>query len=312
MDALWDKLYELDPSLKAESIKPEDTIEESVYLVDVIKDSDKETQLNDEELEFLKANLDSNGALDTLKFYNDPIDVKSGKLFGIIETNKVLTSDEVKQSEMKETRHIEINFSSQEINYRPGDVCCIIPQNNIEIIHSFLESAHLEPNDLLRIRPNPEAISSSIPMKFPMLISATELFEYWLDTLGVPNRYFFKVLSHFTDDEVRREKLLILCSKTSDGKNEYYRYCHREKRTHLEILHDFNTSKLPLEYLIQLIGAQKPREFSISSSQLVHPQSLHLTMGVLRYLTIGHKREKKGVCSSYLSQLPVSVDTRVL
>lgn len=119
-------------------------------------------------------------------------------------------------------------------------------------------------------------------------------------------------MSHFTEDEIRKEKILVLCSKTSEGKNEYYRYCHREKRTHAEILHDFNTSKIPLGYLIQLIGPQKPREFSIASSQLMHKNSIHLTMGVLRYKTIGHKRYKKGICSSWLSELPISLDSKVL
>jgi len=180
------------------------------------------------------------------------------------------------------------------------------------MIEGFLESQNLNPNDILRITPNSEAVSSSLPQKFPKLISARELFEYWLNALGVPNRYFFKVMSHYTDDEVRQEKLLLLCSKTTEGKNEYYRYCHREKRTHTEILYDFNTTKLPLNYLIQLIGSQKPREFSIASSQYVHPKSIHMTMGVLKYKTIGHKRLKKGICSSYLSELPISIDTKIL
>jgi sulfite reductase alpha subunit-like flavoprotein len=131
--------------------------------------------------------------------------------------------------------------------------------------------------------------------------------------LGVPNRYFFKVMVKYTDDdEVREEKLVLMSSKTSEGKSEYYRYCHRERRTHAEILYDFNTTKLPLEYLIQLIGAQKPREFSISSSLLCYPKSLHMTMGVLRYKTNGHKRQKEGICSKYIAKLPINEDAQVL
>ena len=188
----------------------------------------------------------------------------------------------------------------------------MVPRNNRKAIQEFLESQSLNPDDLLRISHNKEAVSSSVPRTFPPLISAAELFEYWMDTLGVPNRYFFKAMASFTEDETRKEKLLLLSSKTSEGKNEYYRYCHREKRTHAEILHDFSTTKIPLNYLLQLIGVQKPREFSISCSQLVYPKSIHLTMGVLRYKTIGFKRLKEGICSTYLASLPELSPERVL
>lgn len=86
--------------------------------------------------------------------------------------------------------------------------------------------------------------------------------------------------------------------------NEYYRYCHREKRTHIEILHDFSTSKIPIGYLIQLICLQKPREFSIACSPSLYPTSIHLTVGILRYKTTGHKRVKIGLWSAYLASSP--------
>jgi len=34
-----------------------------------------------------------------------------------------LTSEAVKESEDKETRHIELNFDNQPVDYNPGDVC---------------------------------------------------------------------------------------------------------------------------------------------------------------------------------------------
>jgi len=172
----------------------------------------------------------------SLNYFNDPVDVKSQKLFGVVEENQTITSQAIKESDDKETKHVELNFGDQELSYNPGDVCWIIPQNNNDETSKFLESQGLNEDDLIRIKPNLEGLSSSTAISFPPLISAKELFGYWLDTLGVPNRYFFKVMYHYTDDEIRKEKCLLLCSKTTDGKNEYYRYCHRERRTHAEIL----------------------------------------------------------------------------
>lgn len=69
-------------------------------------------------------------------------------------------------------------------------------------------------------------------------------------------------------------------------------------------MHDFcdttSNFKLPLSYLIQLAGRQKPREFSISSYSRANPGEVHLTMAVTDYLT-PFKRPKKGVCSTWLA-----------
>lgn len=67
--------------------------------------------------------------------------------------------------------------------------------------------------------------------------------------------------------KMKAEKLLHFASKTADGKSEYFSYCVRERRSCLELFKDFEiSSQVPLAYLVQGIGRQKPREFSISSS----------------------------------------------
>ena len=250
LNSLWDSLYKIDPSLEPSSIKPEESIEDSIYNVQVFKSSEI-SSLSEPDLKFYNESIKSKTTLD---FYPDPLDVKSSKLYGSMKVNDTITSEEVFKSEDKETRHVELIFPENTVNYNPGDVCCIVPRNDAEIVKNFLQEQGLEPDDLLKITINQDAVSSSVPMHFPPLIRADELFEYWLDTCGVPNRYFFKVLAYYTDDEVRKPKLLELWSKTSEGKNEYYRYCYRQKRTYVEILYDFSTTKLPLEYMIQLIG----------------------------------------------------------
>jgi len=72
LDTLWDNLYKLKPSLKPDEIKPEDSIEDSVYIVDLIKHEERDSKLSLDEKEFLAQNTDENGKLDTMKFFNDP------------------------------------------------------------------------------------------------------------------------------------------------------------------------------------------------------------------------------------------------
>jgi len=49
--------------------------------------------------------------------------------------------------------------------------------------------------------------------------------EHYLDIQGVPRRYFFELLSHFTSSELEKEKLQEFCSAEGQvlGYFEFYR-----------------------------------------------------------------------------------------
>ena len=53
-------------------------------------------------------------------------------------------------------------------------------------------------------------------IKFPEEgITIQELFEYWLNVIEPPSRYFMEVLSYFVKDEQHISKLREFCSKTT-------------------------------------------------------------------------------------------------
>lgn len=136
-----------------------------------------------------------------------------------------------------------------------------------------------------------------------MPISAHELFSFWLDLSDPPSRHFCGVIGHFMTGvegrEMQAQKLIEYASKTSEGKSEYFGYCVRERRSILEVFADFGvTNQVPLPYLIQGIGRQKQREFSISSA--ANGKSCDLTMAVVKYET-RLKRQISGVCSGWLA-----------
>ena len=98
--------------------------------------------------------------------------------------------------------------------------------------------------------------------------------------------------------ELQSEKLMHFASKTSDGKSDYFGYCIRERRNVLEVFSDFGLSnEVPLGYLIQGIGKQKPREFSISSAY--NASVIDLTVAITQFET-KFKRKITGVCSTWL------------
>lgn len=54
-----------------------------------------------------------------------------------------------------------------------------------------------------------------IPHQLPQPCSIQQFVEHYLDIQGVPRRYFFELLSHFTSSELEQEKLQEFCS--ADG-----------------------------------------------------------------------------------------------
>jgi len=107
---------------------------------------------------------------------------------------------------------------------------------------------------------------------------------------------------------MKAEKLLHFASKTAEGKSEYFSYCIRERRTCLELFKDFEIGAgVPLGYLIQGIGRQRPREFSISSAPRCEDSLLvvDLTVAVTEFQT-KFGRSITGLCSGWLRSLPVN------
>ena len=73
-------------------------------------------------------------------------------------------------------------------------------------------------------------------------------------------------------------------------------------RTVLEVLQDFSSARLPLEWLVQACPRLQPRQFSIACSKAAHPHQAHITLAVVDYRT-PFRRRKRGLCSTWLAGL---------
>lgn len=168
------------------------------------------------------------------------------------------------QGHWQDVRHIVLNFEDHAINYEPGDIAEVWPENPKEEVEIFLDSlrwteiadAPLQisttaSGEPLRTRINPPTLRT--------------LATYHLDICSVPRRSFFELLKHFSSDEQHVEKFAEFC--TSEGQEELWDYTTRPRRTIVEVVADFWSSlKIPLEYVLDVFPAMKARRFSIASS----------------------------------------------
>jgi len=185
-----------------------------------------------------------------------------------IVVNQKLTAEDA----VKEVRYIELEIPEQiKLKYVPGDVAIVMPRNDPETCKKLAERLGYNYDQYVKITTNPNQKGGISPFPTePILVK--DLLEYWLNVMGPPTRYFFRILSYFTEDKLHMSKLKEFGDNSSDGKIEYNNYCYKEKRNVYEILFDFGSVNLPLNYLLEAVSLQKPREYSISTSSLQRPQ----------------------------------------
>lgn len=199
----------------------------------------------------------------------------------------------------KDVRHFEFELESHAIEYDTGDVLEILPGQDSAAVDAFIRRCNLDPDAFISVSPRGmddcNGHGSRIPVKLKTYVELT------MDVASAsPRRYFFEVMSFFATAEHEKERLQYFSSP--EGRDDLYQYNQKERRTVLEVLEDFPSVQMPLEWLIQLVPLLKTRAFSISSSQSVHPNQVHLTVSVVSWTT-PYKRKKKGLCSSWLATL---------
>lgn len=218
----------------------------------------------------------------------------------IISSKITLNIRKTSRDHFQDVRLIEFDIDAVS-QHKPGDVVMIQPQNLDEHVEEFIQILGLEADKRFFIIPNKNVkFPSSILLQQPCTIR--ECVKNYFDILSVPRRYFFELLSHFTTDENEKEKFLEFTS--CEGQQELYDYCHRPKRSILEVLADFPHTKynIPFEYLFDLVPSIRPRAYSIASSAKALPGKIQILMAIVKYKTI-LKRPRFGLCSNWLAQL---------
>ena len=214
-----------------------------------------------------------------------------------IENKRVTAPDHFQDTRLLKFKSIE------PIDYEPGDVCAIYPENSEENVREFTELLNLNPKRQFKlVKLDPNYMINYLYDFVPDGTTIENLVRYYLDIQSVPKRSFFEFLWPFSDNKLERDKLQEFAS--TEGQEEIYDYCVRPKRSILEVLLDFpNTVKnIKFEYIFDLIPPIKPRSFSIASASIAHKNEIHLIVGVVSYRTL-MKRPRLGLCSNYLARM---------
>ncbi|XP_040575342.1 NADPH-dependent diflavin oxidoreductase 1 [Lepeophtheirus salmonis] len=276
LGALWNILLRMDPLPPGLDIVDSTVLPPSKYIVDM-----NTKKQGDEILE------------------TNPIFNKENPYYASVTKCERVTSE----NHFQDTRLIELNIDNSGIVTRPGDVCNVQPENSEENVDFFFRIfPQFERTNNISLRQNPETnIKLPSERQYGTLLTIEDYVRKYLDIQGIPRRYFFELLSHFTKDELEKEKFREFNS--AGGQQDLYEYCNRPRRNILETLYDFQlhtVPNIPFDYLFDLIPPIKPRSFSIASPG--SDSKIEILVAVVRYKS-SLVEPRKGLCSTWLSRL---------
>jgi sulfite reductase alpha subunit-like flavoprotein len=130
---------------------------------------------------------------------------------GVIRKLDKLTKDDC----VRDVFHLELgDIKNVELSYQPGDIAMIYPRNPDKDTTDMLELLKLNPNDIIEIKLTEE--SSGINSNpFSNHTTAKDLIQNYVNINGIPNRYFCKIASKFTKNQIHKEKLELFAAKSS-------------------------------------------------------------------------------------------------
>lgn len=221
----------------------------------------------------------------------------------------------------QDVRHLQFSCSSS-IQYAPGDVLTVMPENSSNDVAQILEMMDWAQyaDDPICFEPTGNVVKTDFYPR-PLvtvnqqctLLTLRKLLKYHLDIRAVPRRSFFAMVAHFTNDETQKERLLEFTDLRYV--DELYDYTTRPRRSILEVLQEFHSIKIPWQWAANVLPELRGRQFSIASGGSgKHPSegrtNFELLVAIVKYKTV-IKTLREGVCTRYLAGLPAGTTIEV-
>ena len=197
---------------------------------------------------------------------------------GRLVTNRRLS----KEGSGKDIRHYELSLVGSGLKYETGDSLGVYPENDPALVEEILTTLGASGEELV---PKGGEEGEQVPLRQALLR------HYHITS---PSKQFLEAIAARSEGEsVIRELMSDLLRKDDLAKFTYG----------MEII-DFLLAHPSIKFspteLIGTLRKLQPRLYSVSSSQRLHPDEVHLTIATVRYES--HGRQRKGIASTFLAE----------
>ncbi|MBI2929788.1 MAG: sulfite reductase subunit alpha [Verrucomicrobia bacterium] len=177
----------------------------------------------------------------------------------------------------KDTRHFELALDESGLSYEAGDALGVMPSNCPALVEELIRALACTGDE-------------AVPAPDSREVSLREALAAHYEITRIPQPLLQAVAERSGDALLNR-----LAAPGVNG--ELTEFLWGREIIDLLLAHP-HVKFTPQEFLT-LLKKLQPRLYSISSSPKAHPGHVHLTVGVLRYESLG--RARKGVCSTFLA-----------
>ncbi|CAN6616870.1 sulfite reductase [NADPH] flavoprotein component [Trichomonascus vanleenenianus] len=197
--------------------------------------------------------------------------------------------------------HLELDITGTGLTYAIGEALGVHAPNNVARVREFLEWYGADKNEIVTV-PS-VANDGHVESK-----TAYQALRDNLDLFGKPPKKFYEGLAEYATDEKEHSVLTQLA--TPAGAAELKKRTEEDFATYVDILQEFPSAHPSIAELAQLVSPLKRREYSIASSQKVHPNAVHLLIVVVDWVD-SQGRKRFGQCSKFLSELHTGAEVIV-
>jgi NADPH-ferrihemoprotein reductase len=229
----------------------------------------------------------------------------------------LLTKEELRNTEEDEgsTLHMEFDVSGLhghgESFYTTADNLAILPENDGDVVETLATFLGYELSDYFTIAASSSSTTTAVKHPFPTPTTVDAFLRKYCDLVSVPRRSTANAILPFIGDSQERARATAMIKNKDIWKEEV----EDQKLSYYEILMLFPSIDIPLAHFISIVPKLQPRYYTISSSNLVHPDRVHVTVALVgqeieRPEGSFHKSKLfKGVCTHYLSSLQPEIDS---
>lgn len=179
---------------------------------------------------------------------------------------------------LKETRHLELSLEGSGLTYEPGDSIGIYPDNDPELVELLLSELKWDPEETVTINKQGDVRSfrDALNSYYEITVLTKPLLE--------------KAAHLIANDELK--------GLVAQGNEENLK-AYIEGRDVLDFVREFGPWGSTPQEFVSILRKIPARLYSIASSLSANPDTVHLTIGAVRFHA--HGRERKGVCSTFIA-----------
>ncbi len=215
----------------------------------------------------------------------------------------LITARKLLSTALRNCLHLEFVTSNfPELKYKTGDHLAVWPSKPISEINRFINTLGLHgrtQTPLLVL-----ALDPAVKIQVPSPTTWQALLEYYLEIRAPIPRETVVALAQFAPSEFSKAALDAL----SGDKDTYHAYCSKNHVTLGRLLQSVSPasgswSGLSLTFILKILPSLSPRYYSISSSSVVSPKRIAITVATSSEASSARDISIPGVTTGYLATI---------